>query len=919
MADAISVSGPISGTDRTLTFETGKLAQLADGAVLARIGDTVLLATATAARSVREGTDFFPLTVDIEERAYAAGKIPGSFFRREGKSSDQAILTCRLIDRPLRPSFPAGFRNEVHVVGTIFGADQVNPHDVLAINASSAALMLSGIPFDGPIGAVRVAYTVDGTWIPHPTFEEGEAATFELVVAGRALTETDDTDIAIMMVEAGGTEKSWSYYEDGAPKVTEEVLAEGLEASKTWIRESILLQRQLVADYVTARGAIVPMAFETQTDYADDVWARVEAVGNDLIAKANTVTAKAERNAALDAAGKEIQAALADELEGRSGEIKAAIRSLTKKLVRQRVISDGQRMDGRGTADIRPLSAEIDLFPTAHGSALFQRGETQVLNVTTLGMPRMNQLLDTITPVDHKRYMHHYNFPPFSTGETGFMRGPKRREIGHGLLAERALLPVVPSAEEFPYTLRLVSDVLASNGSTSMASVCGSSLSMMAAGVPLKAPVAGIAMGLIHEGDAYVTLTDILGSEDAFGDMDFKVAGTSEAVTALQLDTKIAGLPADVLAKALLQAKEARLAILAVMAGAIAEPRDHVANSAPKIVSMEIPIDKIGEVIGPKGKVINTLQQETGADIAVDDDGMIGTVTIGAKDGNAVEEARRRISLILDPPTADVGAVYAGKVVNITKFGAFVNVLPGRDGLLHISKLSSLAGGKRINNVEDVLTLGQPIEVRVDDIDPQGKVSLSLASVPEGSGGGGSGGGGGGRDRDGGVTVTATVGVTVTVVPHGVSSPPARRSRPMRRAGRMRRVRRLRRLRRPATVAPVRPRPSRTPSKPNWWPTSATWAPVPPRARAGVAATARRAAVPVAVDPVIRLAERHPPGHRDHGGCAFGGGGLLGRRRLPGRVRRGGRGLALLGAPALQGHRHPLGGRHRRVARRGRG
>ncbi len=407
-------------------------------------------------------------------------------------------------------------------------------------------------------------------------------------------------------------------------------------------------------------------------------------------------------------------------------------------------------MDGRGTADIRPLSAEIDLFPTAHGSALFQRGETQVLNVTTLGMPRMNQLLDTITPVDHKRYMHHYNFPPFSTGETGFMRGPKRREIGHGLLAERALLPVVPSAEEFPYTLRLVSDVLASNGSTSMASVCGSSLSLMAAGVPLKAPVAGIAMGLIHEGDAYVTLTDILGSEDAFGDMDFKVAGTSEAVTALQLDTKIAGLPADVLAKALLQAKEARLAILAVMAGAIAEPRDHVANSAPKIVSMEIPIDKIGEVIGPKGKVINTLQQETGADIAVDDDGMIGTVTIGAKDGNAVEEARRRISLILDPPTADVGAVYAGKVVNITKFGAFVNVLPGRDGLLHISKLSSLAGGKRINNVEDVLTLGQPIEVRVDDIDPQGKVSLSLASVPEGSGGGGSsgGGGGGGRDRD---------------------------------------------------------------------------------------------------------------------------------------------------------------------------
>jgi polyribonucleotide nucleotidyltransferase len=733
MADAISVSGPISGTDRTLTFETGKLAQLADGAVLARIGDTVLLATATAARSVREGTDFFPLTVDIEERTYAAGKIPGSFFRREGKSSDQAILTCRLIDRPLRPSFPDGFRNEVHVVGTIFGADQINPHDVLAINASSAALMLSGIPFDGPIGAVRVAYTTEGTWIPHPTFEEGEEATFELVVAGRALTESTDTDIAIMMVEAGGTEKSWTYYEEGAPKVTEEVLAEGLEAAKTWIRESINLQRQLVADVVAAHGPIAIMEFTTQVDYAEDVWSGVEKVGTDLIAKANLVTAKTERNTALADAGKEIQAALAEQFEGRSGEIKAAIRSLTKKLVRKRVVEEGVRMDGRGTADIRPLSAEIDLFPTAHGSALFQRGETQVLNVTTLGMPRMAQMLDTITPVDSKRYMHHYNFPPFSTGETGFMRGPKRREIGHGLLAERALLPVVPSAEEFPYTLRVVSDVLASNGSTSMASVCGSSLSLMAAGVPLKAAVAGIAMGLVYDEGNYITLTDILGSEDAFGDMDFKVAGTSEAVTALQLDTKIAGLPADVLAKALLQAKEARLAILDVMAGAIAEPRDHVANSAPKIVSMEIPIDKIGEVIGPKGKVINTLQQETGADIAVDDDGMVGTVTIGAKDGNAVEEARRRISLILDPPTADVGAVYAGRVVNITKFGAFVNVLPGRDGLLHISKLSPLAGGKRINNVEDVLTLGQPVEVRVDDIDPQGKVSLSLASVPEGS------------------------------------------------------------------------------------------------------------------------------------------------------------------------------------------
>jgi polyribonucleotide nucleotidyltransferase len=729
MAEAISVSGPITGTDRTLSFEAGKLAQLADGAVVGRIGDTVVLATATAARSVREGTDFFPLTVDIEERAYAAGKIPGSFFRREGKSSDQAILTCRLIDRPLRPSFPKGFRNEVHVVGTIFGADQVNPHDVLAINASSAALMISGIPFDGPIGAVRIAYSQDGTWIPHATYQEGDESTFELVVAGRALSESTDAEIAIMMVEAGGTEKSWAFYEAGAPKVTEGVLAEGLEAAKTWIRESINLQRELVAAFVRERGPIEAVTFSTFSDYEEDVYDRVAAVGTDELAKANTIVMKAERNAAIDEATANIMGQLIDEFPEREREIKAAVRSLTKKLVRKRIREEGLRIDGRTTTDIRPLSAEIDLFPTAHGSALFQRGETQVLNVTTLGMPRMNQLLDTISPEEHKRYMHHYNFPPFSTGETGFMRGPKRREIGHGLLAERALLPVVPSQEEFPYTLRLVSDVLASNGSTSMASVCGSTLSLMAAGVPLKAPVAGIAMGLVYDEGEYVTLTDILGAEDAFGDMDFKVAGTAEAVTALQLDTKIDGLPADVLAQALHQAKDARLKILEVMHGAIAQPRDHVAESAPKIVSMEIPIDKIGEVIGPKGKVINTLQQETGADIAVDDDGMVGTVTIGAKDSGAVEEARRRISLILDPPTAEVGAVYDGKVVNLTKFGAFVNVLPGRDGLLHISKLSPLAGGKRVGQVEDVLTLGQAIEVRVDDIDPQGKVSLSLANL----------------------------------------------------------------------------------------------------------------------------------------------------------------------------------------------
>ena len=727
MTDAIRVSSPITGTNKTLSFEAGHLAQLADGAVLARIGDTILLATVAAARSVREGIDFFPLTVDIEERAYAAGKIPGAFFRREGKISDQAVLICRLIDRPLRPSFPKDFRNEVQVVGTIFSADQENPHDILAINAASAALMISGIPFDGPIGAVRMAYTTDGEWAPHPTFAEGDAATFELVVAGRALSDSSDTDIAIMMVEAGGTEGSFEKYADGAPKVSEEVLSAGLEASKLWIREAINLQRELVKNFVAERGPIKMIEYRAVLDYQDDVYARVDAVGTKALAEANSFTTKTARNDALAGATASIMEQLSGEFPERLGEVKAAVKSVTKKLVRKRIVEEGVRIDGRNVTDIRPLSAEIDLFPMTHGSALFQRGETQVINVTTLGMPRMRQQIDSITPDEFRRYMHHYNFPPYSVGETGRVGAPKRREVGHGMLAERALVPVLPSEQDFAYTLRVVSDVMQSNGSTSMASVCGSSLSLMAAGVPIKAPVAGIAMGLVYDEGKYVTLTDILGAEDAFGDMDFKVAGTSDAVTALQLDTKIDGLPADVLSKALDQAKVARLAILDVIIAAIAEPRSEVAAVAPKIISMEIPIDKIGEVIGPKGKVINTLQQETGADIAVDDDGVVGTVTIGAKDGRAVEEARRRIALILDPPIAEVGAVYQGRVVNIAKFGAFISIMPGRDGLLHISKMSPLNAGKRIGQVEDVVELGQALEVKVDDIDPQGKVSLSLA------------------------------------------------------------------------------------------------------------------------------------------------------------------------------------------------
>ncbi len=726
MAEAISVARSVSGSDKTISLETGKLAGLAGGAVVARIGDTVVLVTATGAKSAREGQDFFPLTVDMEERMYAAGKIPGSFFRREGRSGDEAILVCRLTDRPLRPNFPEGFRNEVHVVGTVLGADQSNPYDVMAINGASAALCISDVPFLCPIGAVRVAHTQQGEWIPFPTFTEGSDSTFEMVVAGRLLP---DGDVAIMMVEAGGTEDSWSHYEAGAPKVDEAALASGLEASKTWIREAIELQQELI----DKAGSKTDLAFEPGTDFSDEILAAVEKAGLERIEESQRIAEKSERQARESETIEALVAELAPRFEESADaakEIKAAARHLQKKVVRKRIVEEGVRIDGRGPTEIRPLSAEVALVPTAHGSGLFQRGETQVLNLTTLGTGRMDQMIDSIAPVDRKRYMHHYNFPPFSTGETGFMRGPKRREIGHGLLAERALLPVVPKMDEFPYTIRLVSEVLSSNGSTSMASVCSSSLSLMDAGVPVKAPVAGIAMGLVHADGRYVTLTDILGAEDAFGDMDFKVAGTSEFVTALQLDTKIDGIPADVLVAALQQAREARMQILDVMRGAIAEPRPDVGPTAPKIISFEIPAEKIGEVIGPKGKVIKTIQTETGTEISVDDEMDVGVVSIAGVDRGAVAEAERQINLILHPPTAGVGEEYTGRVVNITKFGAFVNILPGRDGLLHISKLG---GGRRIDRVEDVVQLGDEISVRVEDVDPNGKISLTPVGV-EGSG-----------------------------------------------------------------------------------------------------------------------------------------------------------------------------------------
>ncbi len=719
MPETYSVSSPIEGDSKVLSFETGKFAPQADGAVVGRIGDTVVLVAATASKSVREGIDFFPLTVDVEERMYAAGKIPGSFFRREGRATDQAILTARLIDRPLRPCFPGSFRNDVHVVGTILGADLSNPHDVLAINTASAALTISGIPFDGPIGAVRVAWSTDGKWIANPTYQEGDESTFELVVAGRLTS--DGGDVAIMMVEAGGTESAWASYSAGAPLATEEVIADGLEVAKVWIRKSIELQLQL-KNLAPAKSE---MAWVPQNDYSPELFDALRDAGWDRLSAANVVTGKSERQGKIDEVSAELLSEMVARFPEQAGSIKAAIRSLLKKVIRSRIIKDRVRIDGRDTTSIRSLFIEVGLIPTAHGSGLFQRGETQVLNICTLGMPKMNQLLDTIGVDDSKRYMHHYNMPPFSVGEAGRMMGPKRREIGHGLLAERALLPVIPSTSDFPYTLRLVSEVLSSNGSTSMASVCGSTLSLMDAGVPIKAPVAGIAMGLIYEDGEYVTLTDILGAEDAFGDMDFKVAGTAEFVTALQLDTKIDGIPADVLASALSQAKTARLEILESMNGVISEPREEVRSNAPKIITFEVPLDKIGEIIGPKGKNINTLQQETGADVTIDDASGIGVVTIGAKELSAALEAKARIDEILDPPVAEVGATYLGRVVNITKFGAFVNILPSRDGLLHISKIG---GGRRIDRVEDVLSLNQEIEVVVEDIDPTGKLSLGLAS-----------------------------------------------------------------------------------------------------------------------------------------------------------------------------------------------
>jgi polyribonucleotide nucleotidyltransferase len=712
---------------RKIRFETGRLAQQSQGSAVAYLDDETMLLSATSiSKHPKEHFDFFPLTVDVEERSYAKGAIPGSFFRREGRPSTEAILACRLIDRPMRPSFVDGLRNEVQIVVTVLSIAPDETYDVLAVNAASMSSQISGVPFSGPIGAVRIVL-IDGQWVAFPTYSQQLQATFELTVAGRLITKADGSeDIAVMMVEAQAPDHAWELIQAGARKPDEAVVAGGLEASKPFITQLIKAQ-QSVADQVNKQTKEYP----TFPAYSEEVRAIVEAEAKDELGRVYQIADKIERQTAddeLKARVTEVVAAKveAGELEESAlGQVSGAYKSVTKDVVRGRVLTTGERIDGRGVADIRQLDAEVEVVPRVHGSAIFQRGETQILGVTTLNMLKMEQQIDSLSPIDSKRYMHHYTFPPYSTGETGRVGSPKRREIGHGNLAEKALLAVLPTREEFPYAIRQVSEALGSNGSTSMGSVCASTLSLLNAGVPLRAPVAGIAMGLVSaevDGEMkYQALTDILGAEDALGDMDFKVAGTSEFITALQLDTKLDGIPSEVLDAALQQAHDARIKILNEAITAVISEPDEMAATAPRIISVQIPVDKIGEVIGPKGKVINQIQEDTGADISIEDN---GTVFIGATDGPSAEAARAQINAIANPQVPEVGEQYLGTVVKLASFGAFVSLLPGKDGLLHISEVRKLVGGKRVENVEDVLSVGQKVLVKITKVDDRGKLSL---------------------------------------------------------------------------------------------------------------------------------------------------------------------------------------------------
>lgn len=713
---------------RTVRFETGRLAQQAQGAVVAYLDEeTMLLSATSVSKEPRDSFDFFPLTVDVEERSYAAGKIPGSFFRREGRPSTEAILVCRLIDRPLRPSFVDGLRNEVQIVVTVLSIAPGEFYDALAINASSASTQISGLPFSGPVAGVRIAL-IDGQWVAFPKFEQLEQAVFDLMVAGRVVVGADgNEDVAIMMVEAEATEHSWDLIKAGATKPNEEVVAQGLEAAKPFLAQLVKAQLELAS-----KSSKAPEEYPLFLAYDEDTFNAVSELAEKELSGIYQIADKLERQNADDELKARVKAAIASKVDSgelpdsANSQVSAAYKSVTKKIVRGRILKDGIRIDGRGLRDIRPLDAEVQVIPRAHGSAIFQRGETQILGVTTLNMLKMEQQIDSLSPVTHKRYMHHYNFPPYSTGETGRVGTPKRREIGHGFLAERALVPVLPTREEFPYAIRQVSEALGSNGSTSMGSVCASTLSLLNAGVPLRASVAGIAMGLVSDevdGETrYAALTDILGAEDALGDMDFKVAGTSEFVTAIQLDTKLDGIPSAVLAGALQQAKDARTTILSVLNAAIDSP-DEMAPTAPRVISVQIPVDKIGELIGPKGKTINQIQDDTGAEISIEDD---GTVYIGAVDGPSAEAARVAVNAIANPLNPEVGERFLGTVVKLAAFGAFISLTPGKDGLLHISEVRKLAGGKRVENVDDVLSVGQKLQVEISKIDDRGKLSLTL-------------------------------------------------------------------------------------------------------------------------------------------------------------------------------------------------
>ena len=705
---------------RVVRFETGRLAKQAAGSALAYLDDsTTVLSATTVGKNPKDQFDFFPLTVDVEERQYAAGRIPGSFFRREGRAGTEAILAARLIDRPLRPGFVKGLRNEVQVVETVLTIDPDDAYDVLAINAASMSTQIAGLPFTGPIGGTRLAL-IDGQWVAFPRWSELERSVFNIVVAGRIVTKEDGSeDVAIMMVEAGGGKNEWDLIQAGATAPTEDVVADGLEAAKPFIKA--LCEAQIkVAEKASKETADFPLFL----DYTDEEYAAVEEYAAEKVAQALLTEGKLARDEAVDAVKEEMLGALAERFPESEKALKAAFRSLEKATIRNRTLREEIRMDGRTPRQIRSLSAEVEVLPRVHGSALFQRGETQILGVTTLAMLRMEQQIDNLSPINSKRYMHQYNFPPFSTGEVGRVGSPKRREIGHGDLAERALVPVLPSREDFPYAIRQVSETMGSNGSSSMGSVCASTLSLLQAGVPLRAPVAGIAMGLMTgEVDGQfkaVTLTDILGAEDGFGDMDFKVAGTRDFITALQLDTKLDGIDSQVLRAALAQARDARLAILDLINQAIDGP-DEMSPNAPRIITVKVPVDKIGEVIGPKGKMINQIQDETGADVTIEDD---GTVYIASSDGASAEAARTMVNQIANPQMPEVGERFVGTVVKTTSFGAFVSLTPGKDGLLHISQVRRLVGGKRIDSVDDVLQVGQQVEVEINEIGDRGKLSL---------------------------------------------------------------------------------------------------------------------------------------------------------------------------------------------------